>query len=87
VPYSAESAIITYCKLQASLKDAYGEGANRIARYERDWQKAIEDLRKQVGNFAQHEVISLGGAGLRRGGRGFGSRSLYDRSRRVPEAS
>lgn len=38
VLHGLEDAIITYCCLRASLKDSYGEGKERIAYFQREWQ-------------------------------------------------
>jgi hypothetical protein len=60
VMHGLEDALIMYAKLQASLKDASGEGKERIDYYAQWWEKCQARAQEVAGALAQHEVVQLG---------------------------
>lgn len=61
VPYGCEEAIVTYCKMRASEKDASGEGQHRLALYQRLWGMWLTDVERQVEAIAEGESTIMGG--------------------------
>lgn len=60
VPQGCEDGIIDYCKLHASLKDAFGEGRERIAYYRSEWEKWKVMARQVVAQSHEHEAVHMG---------------------------
>jgi hypothetical protein len=62
-PTALEEAIVVYCKLRASEKDAHGEGARRLDYYGRQWEQWKQRALAYVGNVAEAEAVVVGGHG------------------------
>lgn len=60
VPHGVEDAIIIYCKLQASLKDAFGEGKARIDYYRNEWQLAQRRAQEVAASINENETVRYG---------------------------
>jgi hypothetical protein len=61
VPVALEDYVEVYCKLQASLKDATGEGRERIAYYRGEVQLWEQRLAEFVNSMDQGSTIIVGG--------------------------
>lgn len=60
LPTGMDDAIITYCKLMASLKDGYGEGKARLEIYAPLWQQALREADQFVEDVAENEHLRMG---------------------------
>lgn len=58
--HGMEDAIVTYCCLRASLKDAYGEGAHRIPIYRDEWALCQRRAQEIAASINDHEILSYG---------------------------
>ncbi len=59
-PHGCEDALLLYAKLQASLKDAFGEGKERIGFYRGEWKEARARAVQVVAQTAEHEKVHMG---------------------------
>lgn len=62
-----EDALISYALYRASLKDAYGEGRDRIAIYKAEWKEAILNAIQTASQVAAYEVTHAGQTALWQG--------------------
>lgn len=60
VIHGCEDALITYCKLNASIKDSYGEGKERIAYFRQEWQMCQRRAQEVAASMAQEEKLRYG---------------------------
>lgn len=60
VPHGLERAILDYACLQASIKDAHGEGARRIQYYAGKWERWIEHAIRRGNSVSLDDVTALG---------------------------
>jgi hypothetical protein len=60
VPIGMQDAPLVYAKLQASLKDAYGEGRDRIPVYREEWQAAKRRCQQIVQEALTGEIVRMG---------------------------
>ena len=66
IPHGCEDALIVYAKLCASIKDAYGEGKERIPFFAAEWKAAKLRVEQMVAESRGQEIISAGQIGLLR---------------------
>ena len=69
VPVGCEDGLISYAKLQASLKDAFGEGERRIPEYKEEWKLAKARACQLVRDAQGQRIIRFGENGLLYDGR------------------
>jgi hypothetical protein len=60
VPTALDKSLLTYAKLQASRKDANGEGRFRIPYLEAEWAQDLRDLNQLVGDVNEQELLVIG---------------------------
>lgn len=60
VPIGLQDAPLIYAKLQASLKDAYGEGRDRLPIYREEWQVAKRRAQQLVQEAMTGEIVRMG---------------------------
>lgn len=60
IPHGLDDAVEIYCKLQASLKDAYGEGKERIPYYQREWNDVLKKARIIASSINENEGVRVG---------------------------
>jgi hypothetical protein len=60
IPHGLDDAITTYCKLQASLKDAYGEGKGRIEYYKNEWMICQRKAMEIAASVNENEILRIG---------------------------
>jgi hypothetical protein len=69
IPHGLDDAIEIYCKLQASLKDAYGEGKERIAVYRQEWNDVLKRAKDLANTIMENEPVRVGEDAWTMGGR------------------
>ena len=60
VPHGMERGLIIYGKMLASEKDAHGEGARRVQKYEGQWVQFLQEVKRQVSNVAERVAAVMG---------------------------
>jgi hypothetical protein len=60
VLHGLEDALVTYCKLQASLKDSYGEGKERIGYFQKEWQVCQRRAQEVAASMNEGERLRYG---------------------------
>jgi hypothetical protein len=67
VPAGLEEAIECFVNLQAAIKDATGEGRERVGIYQREWQVWETEINSFVNSLAEGSIIVLGSDNLSAG--------------------
>jgi hypothetical protein len=62
-PHGSEDAYICFAKLRASEKDAFGEGKARIPSLQAEWKDHLTELKRNVDDLAERELIIVGEEG------------------------
>lgn len=66
IPHGFDYALVDYACYRASLKDAHGEGARRVAEYKDKWERMwLPKLRAAAADIAERDVAVMGANGLR----------------------
>lgn len=60
VIHGLEDAIVCFCCYRASLKDAYGEGKERIAVYRAEWQEWQRRAMEVAASINENEIVRIG---------------------------
>jgi hypothetical protein len=58
--HGLEDAIVTFCCLRASIKDAYGEGKSRIDFYREEWRIAQRRAQEVAASMPERESLRIG---------------------------
>ena len=60
VPAALEEAIECYCNFRAAVKDATGEGRERLALYRQEWKEWEGEIASFVSSAGEGEILVLG---------------------------
>jgi hypothetical protein len=60
VLHGCEDALVIYCKLQASIKDSYGEGKERIPYFRQEWQMCQRKAQEVAASMSEGERLRYG---------------------------
>ncbi len=63
IPTALSEALVCYCKMRASEKDATGEGGRRFELYRNEWEQWKRKAMELVGSVSEGEVTVVGGFG------------------------
>lgn len=59
-PHGSQHAYLAYALLQCSIKDAHGEGRQRIPIYEKQWETGKARIKASIARVNERKVVMMG---------------------------